>query len=130
MVSYCNDNWIAFLCEHIIRKSHQRCKDDCPACLNKLNSPLLHKHLQLSLLEQLRIYFTEMRGLILQDLDRLYNQFSYKLPHSDDKKRDKVIYINIARNFLLTASCDSIYFGRYIDEHNDSFINEEFKIKK
>ena len=59
-----------------------------------------------------------------------YAIFENKLPHSDDKKKDKLIYLNIARNFLLTATSDSIYFGRFLDETNDSFIDEAFIKKK
>ena len=59
-----------------------------------------------------------------------YTVVENKLPHSDDKKKDKLIYLNIARNFLITASPDSIYFGRYLDESNDGFINDAFAKKK
>ena len=130
MVFYCKDTWIAFLCEHVVRQSCQKAIANCPACTNKLTSPLLHLHEQLSLLDKIRNYFEEIRGLILHDLETHYNKFSTKLPHSDDKKKDKLIYLNIARNFLLTATSDSIYFGRYLDEYNDSFINEGLATKK
>ena len=130
MVSYCNDTWIAYLCELLVRQSCQKAITNCPACTNKLNSPLLHLHEQLSLLDKIRSYFNELRGIILQDLQVYYDRIANKLPHSDDKKKDMMIYINIARHFLLTSSADSIYFGRYLDEHNDSFINDEFVVKR
>ena len=130
MTFYCNDNWIAYLCEQIIRQSSQRSIADCPGCNAKLYSPLLHLHEQLSLLDKLRKYFQEIRGSILHDTEFHYTVFDNKLPHSDDKKKDKLIYLNIARNFLLTATSDSVYFGRFLDESNDSFINEAFTKKK
>ena len=63
-------------------------------------------------------------------MEAYYTVFENKLPHSDDKKKDKLIYLNIARNFLITATPDAIYFGRFLDESNDSFINEAFTRKK
>ena len=130
MTFYCNDNWIAYLCEQIIRQSSQKCISDCPGCNDKLYSPLLHLHEQLSLLDKVRKYFQEIRGSILHDMEFHYTVFENKLPHSDDKKKDKLIYLNIARNFVLTATPDSIYFGRFLDETNDSFIDEAFTKKK
>ena len=129
MVSYYNDNWIAYLCEQIVRQTCQKSKGNCPGCVNKLNSPLLHLHKQLSLLDRIRQYFNEIRGLMLHDIATYYSTFCSKLPHTDDKKKDKLIYLNIARNFLLTVTPDSLYFGRYLDENNDSFINEAFTVK-
>ena len=130
MTFYCNDNWVAYLCEQIIRQSSQKSISDCPGCNDKLHSPILHLHEQLSLLDKLRKYFQEIRGSILHDMEFHYAIFENKLPHSDDKKKDKLIYLNIARNFLLTATSDSIYFGRFLDETNDSFIDEAFTKKK
>ena len=130
MTSYCNDNWIAFLCEQIVRQSSQKCISDCPGCNEELHSPLLHLHEQLSLLDKLRKYFQEIRGSIIHDIESYYTVFENKLPHSDDRKKDKLLYVNIARNFLITATSDSVYFGRYLDEFNDGFINEAFAKKK
>ena len=130
MTFYCNDNWVAYLCEQIIRQSSQKSISDCPGCNDKLHSPILHLHEQLSLLDKLRKYFQEIRGSILHDMEFHYTIFENKLPHSDDKKKDKLIYLNIARNFVLTATPDSIYFGRFLDETNDSFIDEAFTKKK
>ena len=130
MTFYCNDNWIAYLCEHIVRQSSQKCISDCPGCNDKLHSTILHLHEQLSLLDKLRKYFQEIRGSILHDIESYYTVFENKLPHSDDKKKDKLIYLNIARSFLITATSDSVYFGRYLDECNDGFINEAFTKKK
>ena len=126
MVFYCNDTWVAFLCESIVRRACQKTLENCPACKSKLKSPILHLHEQLALLEKIKIYFEEIRGAILHDISKYYDCMSSNLPHSDDKKKDKLLYINIGRNFLITATADSIYYGRFVDEHNDCYIDEQF----
>ena len=130
MTFYCNDTWIAYLCEQIIRQSNENCISNCPGCNDKLHSPILHLHEQLSLLDKLKTYFGEVRGTILHDIESYYTVFENKLPHSDNKQKDKLIYINVARSFLITATAESLYFGRFLDESNDGFINEAFTKKK
>ena len=130
MTFYCNDTWIAYLCEQIIRQSTANCISNCPGCNDKLYSSILHLHEQLSLLDKLKNYFGEVRGSILHDIESHYTVFESKLPHSDNKQKDKLIYINIGRSFLITATAESVYFGRYLDECNDGFINEVFTKKK
>lgn len=127
---YYNDNWIAFLTETIIRKVVDLAKMRCPACSDKINSPLLHLHEQLSLLEKTRTYFEEIRGNILPTINELYGQFKHKLPHSNDSAQDEVCYIENGRQFLLTITADALYYGRYLNEMNDSYINEAFRIEK
>jgi hypothetical protein len=78
----------------------------------------------------MRIYFEEIRGSVLQTIPELYNQILDKLPHSDDPAQDRETYINIGRQFLMTHTCDSIYFGRWVTEFNDSIIDEGFRINK
>ena len=131
MTFYHNDSWVAFLSEHIVQQSLKISKDNCPGCKDDMQSPLLHLHEQQSLLEKLRTSFDQVRGIVLFGIDIYYTKFESKLPHSSDKTKDKLIYCNLARTFLLTATPDSLYFGRYLSAENDSFIAEAFcKVKK
>ena len=57
--------YISFLYENIVRQVAQLSKLQCPGCDDKLFSPLLHLHEQLSMLDKLRQYFEEVRGAIL-----------------------------------------------------------------
>ena len=57
--------YISFLYENIVRQVAQLSKLRCPGCDDKLFSPLLHLHEQLSMLDKLRQYFEEVRGAIL-----------------------------------------------------------------
>ena len=131
MTFYHNDTWVAFLSEHIVRQSLKISKENCPGCKDDMQSSILHLHEQQSLLEKIRNTFDQARACILLDIDSYYTQFESKLPHSADKKKDKIVYCNLARTFLLTATSDSLYFGRYVSAENDSYIAEAFgKIKK
>ena len=127
---YYSDVWIGFLCENIVRDVVQLAKLRCPGCDDKLISPLLHLHEQLSLLEKLRHYFEEVRGTLLPTLPELYGTFQDKLPHSNDLSKDQECYISVGHNFLLTIGADSLYYGRYLSDLNDAYINEAFKAQK
>ena len=130
VTKYCNDTWIAFLCENIFRLTLKKSRINCPACVNNMKSPLLHVHLRESFLNLIRNYFEEIRGMLLQNLDLYYDRISEKISHSSDAQKDKQIYLDIARHFLLSATPDSVYYGRYMDKHNDSFIDELFARKQ
>ena len=131
MTFYCNDGWLAYLADRVVQKCIEFCNVDCPGCKDGKISPILHLHHQLSLLDKLTNYFEQTRAQVLKDIEKLYMQISDKLPHSKDEKQDKIIYCNIGRNFMITCTAQSIYFGRYISDMNDSFVAEVLdKLKK
>lgn len=125
-----DDIWLGFLCEQIIRRTESLSKLKCPGCEANLKSPLLHLHLQNSLLDKMRLYFEEIRDPILRSVPEMYEQIKDRLPHSEDLESDKESYITIGRQFLMLHSCDSMYFGRWITELNDSIIDECFRTNK
>lgn len=129
MTDYFHDFWLGYLTDVLIRQTVEMSILKCPGCQDELKSPLLHLHHQLSLLEKLRCYIDEIRGTVLPTITVLYDEFQNKLPHSDDLEKDKEIYVNNARFFLLSASAETLYYGRYLTEMNDQFINEAF-VKK
>ena len=129
-MDYNNDFWIGFLCEQIIRQCVQMSIIKCPGCDEKLFSPVLHLHHQLSLFDKINHYFEEVRGSILPAVDVYYTQFEEILPHSNDRKKDRIIYNNTATNFLIQAKPETIYYGRYVNSLNDQYINNGFKVKK
>ena len=100
----------------------------CPGCEAKLKSPILHLHLQNSLLDKVVAYFEEIRASVLQSVPELYQKISQKLPHSDNLEQDQESYIMIGRQFLISHTCHSLYYGRWITEYNDCIIDEGFKI--
>ena len=127
---YFSDTWIGFLCENIIRQSVQLTKTKCPGCVDRLNSPILHLHEQQSLLDKLREHFEQIRGSILPTIAELYAHFQSKLPHSDDLEKDRECYIETGRKFLLMITCDALYYGRYVNEFVDTYIDEGFVVTK
>ena len=130
MTFYYNDTWLGFLSEKFVQNALKRCLDECAGCRDNMNSALLHLHQQMSLLDKLRKYFEDIRGELLANTTELYTQFEKKLPHSDDLAKDKMIYLNVARHFLITSNAETLYYGRYITEGIDSYIAEAFTSDK
>lgn len=129
-MDYYHDFWTGFLAAQIVNRSLEISLAKCPGCESKLKSPLLHLHHQLSLLDKIQSHFNEIKGSMLSSLGQLYDQFQDKLPHSEDLQKDKDIYVNNARMFLISVTPDAIYFGRYLTEMNDIYIHEGMIIKK
>ena len=115
---------MGYLAENIIRRCISLTEAECSGCRDKMKCSILHLHNQLSLLEKIQTYFEVARGEMLHALHELYTDIEHRLPHSGDMKKDMVVYCNVGRVFLLTCSPQAIYFGRYVDETNDAFINE------
>lgn len=121
-MDYNNDAWIGCLATLLIRKCVELSLERCPGCQIKLKSPALHQHHQYSLLDKMRLHFEEVRGILLPGIETLYSLIEEKLPHSPDLGKDREIYCNSGTFFLTTANPESVYWGRYVDENNDSFI--------
>ena len=96
----------------------------CPACKDKVKSPLLHLHYQQSLLQKMKAHFNEVQAALILKLDQLFDTIRHKLPTSDNPTTDKQIYTNNARIFLHTANAETLYYGRYLSETNDCVIHE------
>ncbi len=125
-----NEEWIGYLSEIIVQKCVSLSLVDCPGCKDKMKSDLLHLHNQQSLLQKLQNYFEPARADVLNSLTNHYKAIAEKLPHSDDKKKDMMIYCNLGRQFLITCSPEAMYYGRYINQTNDAFIDELLTEKK
>ena len=129
-MDYYHDFWVGFLSEQIARQAVEMAIIKCAGCEERMYSPLLHSHHQLSLLDKLRSYFEEIRGSILPTIETLYEQYKVKLPHSDNLEKDKEIYLKNGRFFLISVTAEALYYGRYLNEMNDSYINEGFTLTK
>ena len=130
LMDYNNDLWIGSLTDVFIRKCVDLSLQRCPGCQVKLKSPFLHQHHQHSLLDKMKLYFDEVRGVLLPLVEKLYELVEKKLPHSIDPDKDREIYCNNAVFFLTTANPDSIYWGRFLDENNDGLIYDLLPSKK
>ena len=130
MTFYDNVDWIGFLVENVIRKCVSLTATECSGCIDGMKSDILHLHHQLSLLDKVQIHFEKARGEVLGSLQTLYKNFEPKLPHSSDIKKDKIIYCNLGRSFLVTCSPQAIYYGRYINGMNQSIITDVFEAQQ
>ena len=130
-MNYFHDVYLGFLAEQIARQCEQMSALKCSACESKIKSPLLHICHQRGLLEKLQIHFEEVRGPMLTDIEVYYVQVQELLPHSDNHSKDKNNYINAGRLWLQMCSAEIVFYGRYINEFNHSFIDRAFKkVKK
>ena len=125
-----NAEWIGYLAENFIQKCVSRAILECTGCRDNMKSDLLHLHHQQSLLQKLQHHFDPIRADLLNSLPTLYKAIEGKLPHSEDKKKDMMIYCDLGRHFLISCSPEALYFGRYINEMNDAFIDDVFKDSK
>lgn len=96
----------------------------CPACRDKLKSAVLHLHNQQSLLQKIKTSFEDVRGQLIAKIEKLYDIIQHKLPHTDDKHKDKEMYINNARFWIQTLSPECVYYGRFITPENDAEVHE------
>lgn len=124
MTFFNNAEWIGYLAETIIQRCIALTEAQCSGCRDNVKCSILHLHNQLSLLEKIQNHFEVSRGEMLHMLPELYQDIEQRLPHSDDKAKDKIIYLNIGRIFLITCSPQALYYGRYVNDTNDAFINE------
>ncbi len=85
---------------------------------------------QRGLLEKLQVHFEEVRGPMLTSIEAYYDQVQELLPHSDDRKKDKANYTNAGCIWLQLCSAEIVFYGRYVDEFNESFIDRAFKKTK
>ena len=122
-MDFYSDVWTGYLTGILLNRCIKLSLQRCPGCIAKLKSPLLHEHEQHSLLDKIKLYFNEVRGLMLPSLDKLYDIIAKQLPHSADTSLDKEIYCKNGVFFLTSANPDTIYYGRWIDEINDSMID-------
>lgn len=122
-MDYSSDLWFATLAAIIFHQSAKKCAELCPGCNANLKNPILHLCHQLSLLDKMRNHFDEIRGYSLSTIYTIYDSVSNKLPHSTDLDKDKENYCNNAIVFLNSINPDSLYWGRYLHEHNDALIN-------
>ena len=121
-MDYSHPTLFALLAEQICRECVSLSMQNCSACKDRVKSHLLHRHHHLNLLETLREYFEPVRGSMLGSISIFYNCIEAKLPHSSDFKKDKMIYLLQARAFLTSCNAETIYWGRYVQKEDDTYI--------
>ena len=113
MTAYGSPVWLGYLTHLVITNCLVKAKGKCAACKNNITtSPLLHYHLQSSLLEKMKDNFEEVRGPMISEIELCFN--SYVQLYGLDVEKNN--YIFTGQTFLLLSTPESIYFGRYINE--------------
>ena len=95
------DIWFAYVINHIFEKSKQLAEERCNGCKLKLKSSILHEHEQITLLEKIETYLSEIRGNLLgYELENLFKRFSHQ------EKNVKTIYVN---RYILFLENEQVY---------------------
>lgn len=120
----CCKTWLAFLAAHIVDKCIEHCTNDCPACIDGLLSPLLHRHNELNLREKIEYYF----GRVTQQMaiSTLFDQFIIRFGWVE-LQRDE--YVNIGEKFIKLSTSDAIFFGNYITYENDKALYAIYEVE-
>ena len=121
-MDYHSEVWKGYIVGLFVSSCVNLDRKNCPGCKAKLLCPLLHQHLQFSLLDKIRIHFDHVKPVLIKRIERLYKLIEDKLPHSDNMNVDRELYCKAGVYLLENACPESIYWGRYIDEFNDSYI--------
>lgn len=119
-MDYFNDFWYGYITAEFVRRCVDESLANCHGCRDEKISPLLHMHHQLGLKDKLVYHMETVRGALIPLIPTLYEEFKLKVA---DAITDKVTYVTNGRFFLISATPESLYFGRYLTETNDAFIH-------
>ena len=121
-MSYFIEYWYSFITTLTVTKCLTLCKERCPVCSNNMASPVLHEHLQLSMLEKIERHLFEARGVMSSKFDEIIAQFMNTLEQNFDEE-ERSEFITMGRSFLLSNTPQSLYFGRFVTEETDRYLN-------
>lgn len=115
-MSTTSDNWLAFITAVFVQLCVKKSIQLCPGCRDGKNSPLLHRHHQMSLLDKLACHFEPCKVQIMESMDRLLAEFKKKF---DEVATFEDYLIGEGMNFLSKSTPSTIYFGQFLNEFND-----------
>ena len=118
------ENWIAFITSVFVDLCVKKSLEECPGCRDKKNSPLLHRHHQMSLFDKISCHFEHNKVKLMEEMDRLLALYKKKFVDATFEES----LIGEGMNFLSKATPSTIYFGQYLDEFND--VNVECVTKR
>ena len=119
-MDYFNDFWYGYITAEFVRRCVDESLTSCHGCRGGKISPLLHMHHQRGLKDKLIHHMESVRGALIPLIPTLYEDFKLKVT---DANMDKDAYVTNARFFLISVTPESLYYGRYLTESNDSFIH-------
>ena len=121
MDSFYSEFWWAYLTYHAIEKCVSISKQNCPGCSRDLNTALLHKHHQESLLDKIVLYLNEATGLMSSNFDTMFDDFKDLMDYKccDDERKE---LIKTGRSFLFVITPPGLFYGRYLTEEKYSHL--------
>ena len=119
-MDYFNDFWLGFVTAEFVRRCVDESEATCHGCRDGKISPLLHIHHQLGLKDKIIYHMEPIRGVMMPLIPSLYEEFKVKV---NSPNMNKNAYVTSAKFFLVAATPESLYFGRYLNEQNDAFIH-------
>ena len=108
--------WMAYLTNVLVDNCIFQARNRCAGCKNNIQSRLLHYHIQSSLLDKVKEHFEEVRGPIINNIEKCFISFT----KIHDIKTNKANFLYSGQTFLLLATPESIFYGRYMTEEMDS----------
>ena len=109
----CTKTWFGFLAAEIIKQCIELCDQECPACKDRILSPLLHYHNELNLREKMEKYINKT----VLDLPKLFDGFVIRFGvFSADKDQ----FVSLGQAFINFSTPEAIFFGKYINYENDN----------
>ena len=121
-MDYFNDFWYGYITAEFVRRCVDESLANCHGCRDEKISPLLHIHHQLGLKDKLIYHMESVRGAIIPLISTLYEEFRLKVV---DANMDKDAYVTNVRFFLISATPESLYYGKYLTELNGAFIHNQ-----
>lgn len=120
------DGWIAFLSNRLVDMCIARSTEECLGCQHKRFAPILHRHIQWGLHDQIGHYFVVTRQSIVANIETIYEnyqrlvqQIGTQQPH---QPLIKAVLIKRGIRFLSETSPADIYYGRYKSDFNEYYL--------
>jgi len=116
----CTKTWFGCIAAEIIKQCIALCDKECPACNNRILSPLLHYHNELNLREKMEKYI----GNTTLDLPKLFDQFIIRF---GVLSLDRDQFVNLGQSFINISTPEAILYGKYINHGNDQALYGEIE---
>ena len=120
-MDYHNNSWRGCLANNVATLAYQMDQSLCLGCNRNSKSLLLHSCQNKTLLEKMAKHFEAVRLNILRGIENHFEYFYPKLT-STDKEKDKKLYLMSAEYFLTRTSPEFIFYGSYVVEELDDWI--------
>ena len=121
------DGWIGFLVGYFVDICQSKNIEECLGCQDNKSAPLLHRHIQWGLQDQLGYYFRVGQTSVLDNINDLYHRYASLLECKGIKQQDAKALIEEGVNFFSKTSPSEIYYGRYKKNFNETCLEPIYR---